>query len=54
MKARIYGNPYKELKQNRDKLTRSQYLTMKGQIANGYENDAMRGLERLLKNKEKL
>lgn len=47
-KPRMYGSPYKALKDNRDKLTKRQYEAMKGQVRNGHADDAMRGLERLI------
>lgn len=48
MKPRMIGSPYKALKDNRDKLTKTQYETMKGQVRCGRADDAMRGLQRLL------
>ncbi len=52
MKARMIGNPYKVLKNSRNRLTGQQYQAMKGQIRNGKADDAMRGLQKLMeKNK---
>lgn len=52
MKARMIGNPYKVLKNSRNRLTGQQYQAMKGQIRNGNADDAMRGLQKLMeKNK---
>ena len=48
MKARMIGNPYKTLKNNRSRLTGQQYQAMKGQIRNGNADDAMRGLQKLM------
>lgn len=39
------------LKHHRDKLTRQQYKTLRGQVLAGDPDGAMRGLRKLLQNK---
>ena len=52
MKPRMYGNPYRTLKDSRRYLSAEQYLTMKGQIRAGKGDDAMRGLRRLMERRQ--
>jgi 5-bromo-4-chloroindolyl phosphate hydrolysis protein len=45
-KPRIYGDPYRQLKEAG--LLKKQYQHIKGQIRNGRADDSMRGLQRLM------
>ena len=43
----VQRNPWQVLKASKPRLTRQQYLTIKGQLASGETDAAMRGLSTL-------
>lgn len=48
MKSNTDTQFWRELKHNRQNLTKQQYRTLKGQAANGKVMDARKGLQKIL------